>query len=258
MKNNIFSLFFCVLCFMFYITSVDAINMDSTLYKIESGNINIGAKSSNSSAYKINTTLGQTAAQEFSRNGYVISAGFQYIYAPIPFTFSISKNRIDLGSLVHDQFFNDSADLTVSFGAAGNYQVTAVEEGQLSTVDGSATIDDTGCNRGTSCDEISAGAWDSTSSYGFGYKMSGEDIPSTFTQAGCDNNCYRRFPDILTTPTPESPAVIMNSSGVTLTLNSKPKDIYHSSTITFQVNAKPDQASGSYQTVINFVATPGY
>ena len=243
---------------MLCVTSVSAINMESPLYKIQFGNVNIGAKNSSSGSYNINTTLGQTSAGEFSRNGYIISAGFQYVKAIIPFTFSISKNYIDLGTLVPNNFTNDTATLRVSFGAAGSYQVTAIEEGQLRTMDNSNTIVDTGCNGGNTCDETGADVWDSTSAYGFGYKMSGEDIPSTFNQPGCSNNCYRRFPDDLNLPTPEPPAILMSNNDVTLTLNSKPKDIYHEAVITFQANVEATQQAGTYQTIINFVATPGY
>jgi hypothetical protein len=60
---------------------------------------------------------------------------------------------------------------------------------------------------------------------------------------------FRPFPDRTTLPTPESPAVIMSSANVG-------RD--RQATLTFKANISSVQPVGSYQTVINFVATPGF
>jgi hypothetical protein len=245
----VLSLAFCVLSFR----PVYGLNMESSRYRIQYGNVNIGADNIDvDGGNRLSLTLGQLTAEEFSRNGYIIKAGFQYFHSIVPFTFSISKTQINLGTLTPNAFFTDTANLRVSFGGAGNYQVTAVEEGLLSTSTG-RSIADTGCDDG--CDETTAKAWTSASSYGFGYKMANEDIPSIFTT--CGETCYRRFPDSTAEP-PESPAVIMSNNDVTVDLESKPKDIIHESTITFRANISPVQEAGTYQTIVKFVATPSY
>lgn len=233
---------------------VKGVDMESSLYQIKYGNVNIGALHPTSANYSLSTTIGQTAAQEFSSSGYIVKAGFQYWHSIVPFTFSISDNTINLGSLLPDTPSTATTNLSVSFGAAGNYQVTAVEEGPLQTM-GGEVIDDTSCDSG-SCDETTAAAWTSNSTYGFGYKMSGEDVPATFTTCGA--NCYRRFANSQALPTAETPVVVMSSNNVTVDLTSKPKDIIHQSTVTFKANVSGNQAAGSYQTVINFVAIPTY
>ena len=88
--------------------------------------------------------------------------------------------------------------------------------------------------------------------------MSGEDIPTTFSTCSDPTNCYRPFPDRSTIPTPEDPIIIMSNTNVTVDLSSKPKDILHLATVTFKVNISPIQTAGSYQTIINFVATPSF
>lgn len=234
-----------------------ALNMDSSSFHIQGGNVNIGSSTASASA-NLAMTLGQLAAGSFVSSGYVVKAGFQYIHSIVPFSFSISNTNINFGELISEVAKTDTANLRVSFGGAGNYQVTAIEEGPLKTYN-NIPLDDTSCDA-NGCDETTAGVWDLSTSHGFGYNMTGQDIPATFTTCYNTNAklCYRRFPDRTTTPTPESPAIVMSSNDVTVVLTSKPKNIYHQSTITFKINSKPDQTAGTYQTVINFVATPSY
>jgi len=223
------------------------------------GNLNIGGASgmqSPTSGNLLSDTLGQNAAMEFSAGGYILKAGFQYIHTIVPFSFSISDTRIDFGDMLPNDPQTLTTDLTVSFGGGGQYQVTAAELERLTTIDGLNHIDDTCCDAGcgpAQCTELVAGVWNNSSTPGFGYKMSGEDIPATFISCGA--TCYRPFPDLSTS---EAPAVIMSSPDVTVDLASKPKDISHQSTLTFKLNIDTNQSSGSYQTVINFVATPSY
>jgi hypothetical protein len=72
--------------------------------------------------------------------------------------------------------------------------------------------------------------------------MSGEAIPSDFDGA----DFYRPFAD---KSSGEAPAVVMSGGNVTKSQQAKVK---------FRLHIPPSQESGSYQTVINFVATPGF
>lgn len=221
---------------------VSAVSMDSSRFNIESANVTTGSGNSSSSGYKISDTLGQLAAGQFSSTGYVIKAGFQYLHSIIPFRFSISNISINFGSLIPNTPVTVTTNLTVSFGGAGQYQVTAIEEGGLKTLGGNA-IPDTSCNGGgDTCSESSAKVWSSTSAYGFGYGMSGNDIPADFI----DSTYFRPFPDRTAA---ESPATIMTNVNVGKN---------RISTLAFKVNISPIQSAGSYQTVINFVATPSF
>jgi len=254
-KGLIFLIALCLSSIIYHLSSgiSHAVPMDSSRFKMESANIEIAGGNKSSTSYKLADTVGQLAAGQYSSTGYVVKAGFQYLHAIVPFSFSVSNILVDLGVLVPNISSESSTDLSVSFGGAGQYQVTAIEEGPLETQSGNI-IPDTECD-GNDCDETNVAVWNSPSIYGFGYKMSGEDIPTAFTV--CGSLCYRRFPDRTAFPV-EVPAVVMSSQDVTVNLTSKPKDIIHTATVTFKANISSVQPAGSYQTVINFVATPSF
>ncbi|MGB9707454.1 MAG: hypothetical protein ACPL1D_01745 [Microgenomates group bacterium] len=244
-RQNIFLgillLFFCFSFFLF--DFVFAVSMESPLFKIESASVSNAAGEKSSTNYRLSDTLGQLAAGEFSSTGYIIKAGFQYIHSIIPFSFSISKTRIDLGTLLPNTPSTDQTVLTVSFGSSGQYQVTAQEIGPLSTLNGANFIPDTQCDGGSNtCNETLAKPWTNNSAYGFGYNMSGNDIPSDFI----DSTYFRPFPDRLQN---EPPAIVMSSTNVGRN---------RQATMTFKVNVSSVQPAGNYQTVINFVATPSF
>jgi len=228
-------------CFLTY-RKVLAVSMESARFTIESANTSSAAGNKSSSGYKLSDTIGQLAAGQFSSSGYIVKAGFQYLHSIIPFRFSISDINIDLGALLPNTPATAYTVLTVGFGSAGEYQVTTIEESPLKTLSGNA-ISDTSCNGGSeTCTESTAKLWDSTSAYGFGYNMAGNDIPADFTTS----NHFRPFPDRLLT---EAPAVVMSGSNVSTS---------RQATLTFKANISPIQPAGSYQTIVSFVATPSY
>lgn len=219
-----------------------AVDMESTRFKIESANTTSAAGNKSSTNYKLSDTIGQLAAGEFSSTGYVVKAGFQYIHSIIPFSFSISDINIALGNLLPNTPSTGQTVLTVNFGSSGQYQVTVIEETPLKTLSGN-TITDTSCDGGAeTCTETSAKTWSSSTAYGFGYNMSGDDIPADFTSG----TQFRPFPD---RSAAESPAVVMTSANV---------GDGRQSTMTFKANISPVQPAGSYQTIISFVATPSF
>lgn len=237
---KIFFLFlFLFYTFFFTISSVSAVNMDSASYSIQFGNLNFGSGKETSASYTLTNTMGQTAAQQFSSAGYIVKAGFQYIYTIIPFSFSVSNRLLNLGTLTPNTFSTDSTTLTVSFGSAGTYQVTAITEGALRTVTGSS-IPVTNCDSG--CTLSSAGTWSTASNNGWGYWMSGTDIPADFASA----TKYRPFPNRVIG---DAPAIVMSSTDVGKTKQAL---------MTVKTSISATQATGKYQTVISFVATPGY
>jgi len=217
--------------------------MESPLYKIQFGTVDIAGGKKSSDNYRLSDSVGQTAAGQFASTGYIIKAGFQYLYSIIPFSFSVSQTRIDFGLLTPNIPKTAQTVLTVSFGGAGSYQVTVIEEGPLRTLNGAATIPDTSCDGGSNtCTESLAKPWTQNSAYGFGYNLSGDDIPSDFI----NSTYYRPFPD---RNNGENPAIVMSSPNVGRN---------RQATVTFKVNISPIQPAGVYQTIINFVATPSF
>ena len=130
-KFIIFIIFIIVI--MIITRGVSAVPMDSSRFKIESANVEIAGGNKSSTSYKLADTVGQLAAGQYSSTGYVVKAGFQYLHSIIPFRFSISDINIAFGTLVPSTPSTATTNLTVYFGGAGQYQVTAIEEGPLKT-----------------------------------------------------------------------------------------------------------------------------
>lgn len=233
-RTLLLSLIFCLLSF----SVVQAETLQSTSYKIRMGNFNMTSGLKSSSSYSLTDTVGQTAASLFSSSGYSVKAGFQYIYAPYDFSFSISDLAINLGTLVPNTFSTDSNILTVSAPGQG-YTVSAYEINRLKS--GSNYLSDTTCNAGT-CTQSSAGVWTSTAALGFGYNAVGDDIDSDFL----GSTYFRPFPDLSLGDSPE----------VLLTSTAAGKD--RAATITYKANVGGSQAAGDYSTQIVYIATPVY
>lgn len=221
---------------------VYADNFQSEQYRIQFGNVSMGGENVSSSGYNLGVSLGQTAAGEFQSSGYIVKAGFQYIHSIIPFYFSISSTNINFGSLLPNTPATQTTTLTVSFGGAGQYQVTAVEKTPFKTLSGN-TIPNTACDGGANTCTVSlAKPWTSASSYGFGYNMSGDDIPADFI----DSTYYRPFPD---ESSAENPETVMSNINVGRS---------RQAVATFKSNISGVQPAGSYHTAVQYTATSSY
>jgi hypothetical protein len=209
-------------------------------YIIQMPNFNSGAGIPSSSGYKLDTTIGQTAAGLYSSAGYSVRSGFQYIHSIIPFSFSMSNFLINFGNLVPGTPSTVTSTLTVSAGGAGGYKVTARESDSLKSSGGQA-IPDTTCDAG-GCTQSTASAWTLGNIYGFGYNMSGDDVPVDFV----DSTYFRRFANGALS---QADQVLMSSVNVGRDRNA---------TITYKVNVSSLQEAGEYQNTILFTAIPSF
>lgn len=216
-------------------------NMSSNSYLIQYNNVNMTGGEKSSSSYTVTDTVGETGAGRYSSAGYLVRSGFQYIYTIGQFSFSLSNTMINLGQLTVGSFNTSTTTLTVSAKGAGGYQVTAYENYPLKIIGTSTTIPDTTCNAGT-CNEGTAGVWTSTSIPGFGYNMSGTDIPAAFI----DTTYFKQFADLSNN---EAPQVIMSNAGVVKN---------NQATVTYKAGISGMQAAGNYENNITYIATPGY
>ncbi len=214
--------------------------IESPNYKIQMPNFNSGAGIPSSSGYKLDTTIGQTAPGLYSSTGYLVRSGFQYIHSIIPFSFSMSNYLINFGTLVPGSPSTLTSTLTVSSGGAGGYKVTTRETGTLQT-DGGQSIPDTTCDSGT-CSEGVAGVWAQATTYGFGYNMSGNDIPADFV----NSTYYRHFANASLGQTDQ---IVMSSANV---------GTGRTATMTYKVNISGVQPAGSYRNKILFTAIPSF
>src|SRR3989344_628898 len=215
--------------------------MESNSYKIRWPNLNMTSGSKSSSNYNILDTLGQTAPGEYDSTGFKVKAGFPYIKTIIPFSFTISDLSIDFGSLIPGSFATQINTLTVSSGGAGGYAVTAAQNNPLTVQSGAATIPDTTCDS-DGCSETTAGVWTNTAKYGFGYNLSGNDVPAAFV----GSTYFKQFADASQSETAQT---VMSSANVGQN---------RTATVTYKVNVAATQTAGDYENNITYVATPSY
>lgn len=228
---------------LFFLTPyIWADNLRSDSYRIDMGNLNMTSGRKDSNSYVLTDTVGQTFQGQFDSNGYRIRAGFQYIHSLIPFSFQISDLSIDLGTLVAETPSTTNNQLTITTGSAFGYSVYAIEAYELRTGPANAILD-TPCDSGTTCTISDANIWTSTSTYGFGYSLSGDDIDdSDFI----DSTYYRPFAN---NDDSDSPVSIMSSTGIATS---------SAATVTYKANVSSTQPSGYYTTIIKYIAVPSF
>lgn len=241
----VFLLFF-ILCSLFY-EKVNAAspNLSSDNYRITWPNLNMAGGGSTSPDYQMTITGGQTSPGLYSSTGYKIRSGFQYIHSIIPFSFSISALALNFGELTTNVLTNNQGlTLTVNSGSAGGYQVT-IQENKALTSTALSTIPDTTCDAADTCTQNDSGTWTQTTTYGFGYNMTGTDVPSEFS-----GSKYKNFPDAPA----ESPVKIMGKTPAEGHEANKNKI----ATMSARINVNGLQAAGVYHNILTFTAIPTY
>lgn len=228
------------------IHQAQAQNMQSSSYEIQMGNFNMTGGEKTSTSYSVTDTVGQTGAGLFGSLGgssYVVGSGFQYIYPFNEFSFQISTLDIDLGTLNINSHNTASHTLTVTSPGANGYQVYTYQAHPLQTLGGMNSIPDTTCDGGT-CTEVenTAAVWVNTAIPGFGFNASGDDVTTDFASS----NYYRQFANQATS---EAMQVIMRRSS---------QASNRVATITYKAGISGNQAAGTYQTHVSFVAVPSY
>lgn len=222
--------------------AADELRSDS--FVIQFGNFNMTSGEKSSSSYNLTDTVGQTANGPYGQYGsssYFVGAGFQYIYQIDEFRFSLSRTAIDLGTLTPGVHNTASHTMSISTRGAGGYTVYAYELHPLRHSGGSYTIPDTTCDAGT-CTESTAQVWSDQDVAGFGFNMTGQDIPADFV----GSTYFRQFANQAGAETMQ---VVMSAN--TIASN-------RSSTVTYKAGVSGSQAAGSYQTGVVFVAVPMY
>lgn len=241
MNKYIFLTFFLILYSLFFIlyTDVHAVDMQSPRYQIFFGTIGSGGAAASSTNYRLRETIGQTAALDFERRGFVVFAGLQNYVEDTPLTLTISNGSVDLSISSPNKFAAGSVDISV-LSNHRPYQLTTAADGSLKTLGGVA-IPTTSCDEQAPCTALTASAWNNTSSIGFGYSLKGEDIPTDFKQG----NFFRPFPDAQ-----------QNMQSAIIMGNRNPLGL-RKSTLILKLNVSPVQNVGSYQTNIELIALPG-
>ncbi len=219
-------------------------NLESDSFIIQFGNFNVTSGEKSSEGFTLTDTVGQVGAGpygEYGTSSFFLGSGFQYIYQLTEFSFSISKLLIDFGTMAPDAHATDSHTLTITTNGAGGYVVYAYEAHPLRhRQNPSVEIEDTECDSG--CTTTSAGIWTNQSNPGFGYNLTGSDIPSDFI----DISFFRPFPDF-------------ESTGLMEAVMSSPNVVRDSeATVTYKAGITGNQDAGHYETNVVYVAVPGY
>lgn len=218
--------------------------LESNSYFVTFGNFNVTSGEKSSASYNVTDTVGQVANGPYGQYGsstYFVGGGFQYIYQIDSFAFTISDVSVELGAINPNTHNSATHDLTITTRGAGGYIIYAYEEHPLRHNNGSTDIPDTSCDAG-GCTISNAEVWSNTSIPGFGFNMSGNDIPADFT----DSTYFRPFAD---DESADPMQIVMSSSNIA---NAR------TSTVTYKAGVSGTQAAGNYQTNIRFVAVPGY
>lgn len=231
-------------CALLVPNEILADRFDSASYTIQFGNFNITSGEKSSASYNVTDTVGQTGAGiygGFGTSGYTIGGGFQYIYPLRDFEFSLSSLSIDLGTLLPGAHSSQSHTMTVTTRGATGYKVYAIADHGLRHSDGSTIIPHTTCDAGT-CTISNATVWTNQNVPGFGYNMTGQDIPADFVSS----SYFRPFPDATLA---QAMQVVMSSSDVVHD---------HQATVNYKAGAAGSQAAGTYTTAIKYIAVPSY
>lgn len=239
MKKIIIIVFFFL---SFLASPVYGINMSSSTYRLQMGDLNMTAGRSTSSTYRMTQTGGDIAIGLYTGDNYKVRSGFQYVMAFIPFAFSITPLTVDFGTLSANTPATVSGTLTISVGTPTGYQVTAYENHPLSVHGTGAKIPDFRGDNDTCTTPSPACTWLANTTYGFGYNMTGTDVPAEFT----DETYYKQFAD---DSAAESAATVMIGTNA-----GRNKE----ATIKYTANISGAQEAGAYENTVTFTATPSY
>lgn len=252
-KNKLFITLLLGICFLkspsWFYQKILAQTFTSPSYNIEFGNFNMTSGKKTSTSYTLTDTVGQNAPGKYSNDGYMVKSGFQYIYENFEtFSFKISDLDIPFGSLSPNIGSTQSNVITITSSSNMGYEILAIANHPL--LSNNYIIPDTSCDN-NNCTLNTSAPWTLSTTYGFGFNAIGINNYGSATNIGTssyftDSTYYRPFADL---SKDDLPQVIMSE-------NTRVKE--HSARITYKVNISPNQASGTYQNLINLIAVPKY
>ena len=153
------------------------------------------------------------------------------------FTFTISDLSISFSDLAPNTLVTKTNTLTIAAPGTNGYSITATTNHPLKLQSSTTAIPDTTCDQ-NDCNQTTAAPWTKTTTHGFGYNLTGDDLPTDFI----NSTHFRPF---------------TNQSSPTILTRTKPTT-KSTATVTYQLNVPATQATGDYQNQINYVALPTY
>lgn len=227
--------------FLLLASPAHATTMANKYYKVNLGNFNMAAGTTENSNYKLDTTFGQTPVGVANEAAYKVTAGFQFdSKAQNPFTITLSPLFVPFGPLSATTPVVRTATVKVTNEAASGFILLTASNHPLASADGKQFIPMTTCDDGR-CTIEKATLWQSTLSFGLGFRCDGGTCPSDFQE----KKSFRSFAD---TSKNEYPQATM--------LGKRGKD--QKITLTLKVNINKSQATIPYSNVVTMIAAPTY
>lgn len=202
------------------------------------GNFNFLGGSTSSASYNLHETGGEVGIGQSDSASYTVKSGFEYVRTLIPFSFTISQNNINFGTLTPQTFYTDTVSLTVTSGSAFGYKVTSVEDHQLENQDYAGVYIYDTVGDSANITPSTQGTWVNTNTYGLGYSLAN----ITGTDAAFTSG-YRAFSDASVA---ESPVIVMSNAGAV-----PESEVL----VTYKVNSSPGQQNGNYQNIVTYTMT---
>lgn len=245
MKKFVF-LLFTIYYLIFTIAPAGALSMSNNNYVLQT-DINMSSGQTTDKSYKLDFTAGQTAPGLYVGKNYTVRAGFQYLRVTARFIFSISPTLIDFGTLSPTNPVIRTTTLTVTNGAAAGFVVSAFENHPLRATPSDAFIPDTTCDNG-GCNESTSAPWNSSLTYGFGYRCDNLTGTPCLRDFLPPRNAYY-FKQFADNSKSESPKAVMSGASKRKTAKAQ---------ITYKINVSASQPAGIYNNVITYIATPTF
>ncbi|MBI4079135.1 MAG: hypothetical protein HY429_02455 [Candidatus Levybacteria bacterium] len=231
-------IFFLTILFAMLPSLAHATIMANKFYKLDLGNANTTAGLTQDKNYKLGTMVGESPVGIFNEAQYKVTAGFFFgSKKKNPFTFTLSPLLISYGPLSSTTPVVRTAKIAVTNESASGFSVLGFTDHVLQTKEG-ASIPHVSCDDGR-CTSKKASYWQSTLTYGFGFRCDGKLCQSDFQ----NKNSFLPFADESRT---ESPQTIFSAK------RGKDQNV----TITLKVNTSREQSPGPYLNTITFIAIP--
>ncbi len=236
-------LLICLFAYLFIsMPLVRAQSSQNSMYKVQIENINSFADPTTSNNIDIDTS---NTGNELSGVNYKVDLGKNYSPENNPFSFSISSTNIDFGSLSPTNPVTRSNILKVKNMNKAGYKVTGIENHELTEAKKGVKIPDTTCDNGK-CTDYTSDKWDSTLTYGFGYRCDSSKSSCVENDTSFDReNYFKQFSDASKDETPT-------------TMLSESSSLGQEASITYKVNVSSSQPRGPYSNTVTFIAIPSY
>lgn len=201
--------------------------MSSETYKINADVIGTGGQSGTSETYKLTDTIGEPVIGIGSSETYSGKAGFWYMIGT-GISLAVDSNTVNLGTVTPGTPVTGDSTLTVTTDAWGGYELYVKQNHSLTHTDTATTIGEFGCDISVPC------LWTGT---GLGFTItSGTEVDAKWGSS--PNYKYAYFPNA-STKFHETSQYISGGD---------------ETAIEYKVDVPATQKSGSYSSIITYVA----